>query len=226
MFHWRTKSSRLKPDSTCQAALDRLQQFPAQRLLQVPFEDCRFVVLDTETTGFGVYSGDAIVSVAMVEMQGKELTGRHYNQLINPLRPIPERSRQIHGIDDQQVKDAPTLVECLPEILEFMHEALLVGHHTWFDIRFFNKTIKDLGGKPLPHPWVDTLLLYLGLSGRLGHYSLEEVAAFCKVTVTDRHTALGDARTTAGLFQYLAPRLCEPHEPVRRLLAQQSDGSP
>lgn len=225
MFGWRDKSVKSKSSDACQAALDRLRHFPAQQLLRVAFADCRFVVLDTETTGFGVYSGDAIVSVAMLEMQGTQLTGRQYNQLINPCRTIPERSRRIHGIDDAQVADAPTLPECLPEILAFMHEAVLVGHHTAFDIRFLNRAIKELGSRPLPHPWVDTLLLYLGLSGRLGHYTLEEVAAFCKIQVTDRHTALGDARTTAGLFQYLAPRLCQPQDPVRLLLAQQSDGS-
>ena len=53
-------------------------------------------------------------------------------------------------------------------------------------------------------PAIDTMLLFHGYSGRLGHYTLDDVASACKVEITDRHSALGDARATCEVFCKLA----------------------
>lgn len=72
-------------------------------LKQLSIASTRFVVLDTETTGLPAYSGDEIIDIAKYEMDGLQLTGRHYQTLINPQRHIPAESTAIHHLTDKDV---------------------------------------------------------------------------------------------------------------------------
>jgi DNA polymerase-3 subunit epsilon len=185
----------------------RLTEFDPGTLLERTVSETRFVVLDTETTGFHAYGGDEIVSIAMMEMQGLERTGREFHSLVDPGRPIPPESSAIHGIRDDDVDGNPGIVEILDPVLEFAHGAVLVGHHVAFDVRFLNKTLQRAVLCRLPNPCLDTMLLYTAHTGRIGHYSLEDVADACDVTLSDRHTAAGDVRTAAGIFVQLVEEL-------------------
>jgi len=199
----------------------RLNELDLAALRSTSVADTRFVVIDTETTGFRAYAGDEIVSIAMLEMQGTTLTGRRYETLINPRRPIPEVSRAIHGISDADVRDAPTLDDVLPELLEFIDHGVLVGHHVNFDLRFLNRIALRRLHRRLPQPWLDTMLLYVAASGRLGHYTLEQVAAACKVRIEERHSAAGDAHAAADIFARLAPQLADGKTTLGELIERQ-----
>jgi DNA polymerase-3 subunit epsilon len=198
------------------------QQYNVGELLQQPLEEARVVVIDTETTGLHAYAGDEIIAIAMIELRGVEPTGEQYDRLINPQCPISEASSEIHGLDDADVADAPTLAQCLPEILTFLGGAIVVGHHVDFDMRFLNKHLEKSLDCPLQNPRLDTMLLYLEHSGRMGHYSLEEVAKACNITIRGRHTALGDAGACAEIFRSLASELVKPQDPARRLIRLQN----
>ena len=186
---------------------DRLESVDPGALLRRKLEQSRFVVMDTETTGLQAYVGDEVVSIALVELDGLEMTGREYTTYINPGRPIPAESTSIHGIADADVAASPTLADVLPEVLDFIGEAVVVGHHVSFDLRFLNKACQRELLTRLYHPYLDTMLLFLSYSGRVGHYSLDEVAWECDVTVMDRHSARGDALATALVFQSLVGKL-------------------
>ncbi len=190
---------------------------PGKRQLRQPVADTRFVVLDTETTGFEVFAGDEMVAIAMLEYRGYEPTGERFQTLIHPGRPIPAASTAIHGIDDAMVRDAPAIETVFPAIVRFIGDGVLVGHHINFDLRFLNKYLQALVGCRFRNLWLDTMLLYVGHTGRLGHYTLEEVAEYCGHPAADRHTALGDARTAAAIFTTLGPRICAPDEPLQKL---------
>jgi DNA polymerase-3 subunit epsilon len=213
-------------DPELAALYDRCQRLRPGPLLAQPVKSARFVVLDTETTGFQVYAGDEIVSVAMLEYLGLEATGREYVQLINPGRPIPAASSKIHGIVDADVANAPPLQEVLPAMVEFIDEAILVGHHINFDLRFLNRYLQQAIGCRFRNPWLDTMLLYTGYTGRVGHYQLEDVAAYCQVEVDGRHTARGDALIAARILQCLAARICAGNRPVNFLYQQQFASDP
>lgn len=192
-----------------------------KQLLAQTIEDSRFVIMDTETTGFHVYAGDEMISIAMLEFEGLNATGREYIQLINPKRSIPAESTAIHHITDEDVADCPDIATVLPDIAEFIGDAILIGHHVNFDIRFLNKYMKQQLGCQLRNPSLDTMLLFTSHTGRIGHYTLEEVAECCHIEMRDRHTARGDALMAAGIFTSLAPLLSTPQDAVNHLYNQQ-----
>ena len=216
-FLHRWRADRVRPPHL-QAVYDGVQACRPRPLARLPLATCRFVVIDTETTGFHAYAGDEIVSIALIELQGVERTGNVFTTLVNPRRAIPPQSTDIHHITDADVAEAPVLEEVLCDIIRFIGDSILIGHHVQFDIRFLNKTLYHLCRCRLRHPYLDTMMLYTAVSGQFGHYSLEEVAKFCQVTIRDRHTAYGDAMATAAIFQALAPRLSRAEQPVSRLI--------
>ena len=201
------RNNPLLADSQAHEVHSRVRALNPRTLTCLPVEETRFVVLDTETTGFKVYGGDEIVSIALLELRGLEPTGREFTTLVNPGRSIPPTSTAVHNICDADVTHAPVIDEVLHVVTGFIGESVLVGHHVPFDIRFLNKALHRRFRCRLRNPWLDTMLMYVALSGRLGHYSLEDVAAYCGVDICDRHTARGDALMTAAMFKKLALNL-------------------
>ena len=131
-------------------------------------------------------------------------------------------STAIHHLTNADVADAPVIEEVLPDVVRFIGHSVLVGHHVNFDLRFLNKTLRKQGLCRLRHPWLDTMMLYSAVSGRLGHYTLEEVAGFCQVELWKRHTPYGDAVMTALMFKWLGERLTNGRHPVSKLIKWQT----
>lgn len=212
----------LKNDPRLQALRVHCTALNIKEIMARPIEETRFVVIDTETTGFGVYAGDEIISIAMLEMKGTTLTDNKFSSLVNPHRDIPETSTTIHGLTDADVQDAPDINTLISQVADFIGDAVIVGHHVGFDVRFLDKTLHRLTGCRFRNPRLCTMRLYLGHSGRMGQYSLEQVAEFCEVPITDRHTAHGDALATAHVFAALVDKVAQPTHPVARLMSEQN----
>jgi len=196
---------------------DRCVGLDSRALLETPIAEARFMALDLETTGFAAYGGDEIVQVAMIEYRGLEPTGEELCSLVKPSIPIPPESTAIHGIDDATVAEAPPVEEVIDDVLDFLDAAVIVGHHVAFDLRFLNRVMHRELYCRLPHPVVDTMLLYLSHSGRLGHYELDEVAGACGVSTDGRHDARGDARIAGQIFTHLAAEHAAAGSTVREL---------
>ncbi|MFK5971362.1 MAG: 3'-5' exonuclease [Candidatus Marithrix sp.] len=200
---------------------DLFVQLDIKTLNNQLINDAKFVVIDTETTGLRAYSGDEIISICMLEMQGLQLTGREYKTYINPERNISKESTAIHGIKNKDVINSPKIIDILPDLVEFIDKSVIIGHHLNFDIRFLNKTFQKLLLCKLPHLWIDTMMLYIAYSGRIGHYSLDEISKICKVENPARHTAYGDAMATAMIFQRIATRMLVSNKQVSDLIRTQ-----
>lgn len=201
---------------------NRLRALNHRDLSRTLVDKTRFVVIDTETTGLKAYARDEIVSIALIELQGVEPTGRTFTTLVNPRRCIPPESTAIHHITNADVAEAPGIEDVLHDVVRFMGDSILVGHHVLFDLRFLNKTLQKRFLCRLKHPWLDTMMLYTAVSGRLGHYTLEEVAQFCRVEIHHRHTAYGDAMATAAMFKTLVLHLTTGNHSVSSLIKQQA----
>lgn len=89
--------------------------------------------IDLETTGISL-SNDRIVEIAIVRINtdGQKQVKR---RLINPEMPIPKASSDVHGINDEMVKDAPTFKQVVNEIKQFLDNCDLGGYNSnRFDI--------------------------------------------------------------------------------------------
>jgi DNA polymerase III epsilon subunit family exonuclease len=180
---------------------------PADRTRRL--DEITFVVFDTETTGLLPEAGDRVISLAAVRVRGGQVRrGEAFDALVQPERPIPSESVKFHGITDAMVDGAPTIDLVLPAFLRFAGEAVLVGHEASFDLRFLEPEVRRLGLPSLTaRPILDTRLLSRSLHGPAEGHTLEAIAARLGVTVTGRHSALGDALTTAEILVRLVALL-------------------
>ena len=185
------------------------QPGPASALDERRLAELAYTAFDTETTGLEPAAGDEIISIGAVRMlNGRLLAAEVYDQLVDPRRPISPASAKIHGISPEMLAGQPTLDKVLPAFRQFCEDTVLVGHNAAFDLRFLQ--LKEAAtGVRFDQPVLDTLLLSAVLHKDLGEHQLEAIAGRFGVSVTGRHTALGDAMVTGEIFLRMIPLLAE-----------------
>ncbi|RJX25777.1 MAG: 3'-5' exonuclease [Dethiobacter sp.] len=160
-----------------------------------------FVIFDSETTGLMPFKGDKVISLAGVIIEeGVIKTENTFDKLINPLRSIPPRSTDITGITNSMVTGMPTLLQVLPEFLDFIENRILVAHFAPFDLAFLNIELGRLAPVRILNPVIDTYLLAQSILPDMIEYSLESLLKRFGIKIKERHTALGDSLMTAQLF--------------------------
>ncbi|HET9066992.1 MAG TPA: exonuclease domain-containing protein [Amaricoccus sp.] len=179
----------------------------ARALDDQPLEALAYTVFDTETTGLDPQGGDEIIQMGAVRIVNcKLLRGERFDQLVDPGRSIPEASIPFHGIRPEMVRGQPRIAQVLPAFHAFAADTVLVGHNVAFDMRFLQ--LKEAAaGVRFDQPVLDTLLLASVAQPDEASHALEAIAARLGVTVSARHSAAGDALTTAQVFLKLLPLL-------------------
>ena len=167
------------------------------------------VVIDTETTGLD--AGKArLLEVAVVRVAGgRTEPDSAWCRLVQPGEPIPTAATAIHGIDAARLIDAPAFAALWPELAAQIGDRVVIGHTVGFDIAVLKRECQ-LAGTSWQHPrLLDTRLLAHVAKPDLAGYSLDQVASWLGVEASGRHSAQGDAMTTAAIFQALVPKLRE-----------------
>ncbi len=173
--------------------------------LGTPLAEVPFCVLDLETTGLSPDT-DAITEIGAARYEGGIEVGR-FQTLVNPGTGIPPTVTVMTGITQAMVIDAPRIGEALPSFLEFLGDAVIVGHNVRFDLSFLNAAAVRLGYGRLPHRHTDTLRLARRLVGKdVRSMKLSSLAAHFGSPVTPNHRALDDALATAHVFWSLLER--------------------
>ena len=169
-------------------------------LIEVPF-----CVLDLETTG-GSPADCSITEIGAVKYLGGEEVGS-FQTLVNPGSPIPPFITILTGITQSMVVEAPPIDEALPAFLEFIGNAVIVGHNVRFDLSFLNADALRLGYGRLPNRSVDTHALARRLiRNEVRNLKLQTLAGYFRSPTVPTHRALEDARATAWVLHALLER--------------------
>ena len=173
--------------------------------LGAPLFDVPFCVLDLETTG-GSAANCEITEIGAVIYKGGDLVST-FQTLVNPGSEIPPFITVLTGITQAMVIEAPRIEEALPTFLEFIGDAVIVGHNVRFDLSFLNAAALRLGYGKLPNRSVDTAALARRLiRNEVRNLKLQTLAAYFRSPTTPNHRALEDARATAHVLHSLLER--------------------
>ncbi len=167
----------------------------------------RFVVFDCETTGLNEKK-DRILSIGAVGITNEIIEINDYFEVFVKQEVFNAEAVQIHGIlkeGDEKI----TEIEALNGFLEYIKNAVLVGHHVKFDIEMINAALKRVEAGKLKNEFMDTDAMYQKLKQLPieEHHSLDQLCDIYKIRKSDRHTASGDSFITALLFLKINQKL-------------------
>ncbi|MEZ5796850.1 MAG: 3'-5' exonuclease [Paracoccaceae bacterium] len=188
---------------------DLLSRARTDRVADTPLADLTYVVFDTETTGLLPQQGDEIVQIAAVRIvNGRRLDGEVFDTLVNPRRPIPLSSTEVHGITEAMVAEAPVIEDVAARFHKFAEGAVLIAHNAPFDMEFLRRLEPKLG-IAFDNPVLDTVLLSAVVYGQSEVHSLDALTHRLGISIPEeaRHTAIGDTVATADAFLKLVPML-------------------
>ena len=171
--------------------------------------DKPLVVFDLETTGLD-NKYDRVVQMAFVRLDPGE-EPKTWKYLINPEMHIPEEVSEIHGITDEDVKDAPKFREVADEVLDIFEGACISGFNSAsFDVPFILQEFKRCAshrGKDIRKiaeaEQIDVQHLYRDYNPRT---LVAAVMEYTGINLEDAHDALADTEATMKLLGALIER--------------------
>jgi len=179
--------------------------------LSTPITELNFTVFDTETTGFQVAKDDRLIEIGAVHVKGFEVQEqRQFQTYVNPNRHISQEITQLTSICNKMVENAPQAIEAISAFFDFIKQnnsVCLVGHYVAFDMFVLKSELKRQKMVFRNSLAIDTLDLIGFLAPSTDMRDLERYAMNFNTRIYTRHSALGDALTTAFLFVELLQQL-------------------
>ena len=151
-------------------------------------------IFDLEATGLSV-TNDRIVEIAIVKIapDGKR---SEFHKRLNPEQAIPKEVSEIHGIYDEDIKDAPTFKEIIPELESFIENADIAGYNSnKFDLPMLAEELlragSDIDLSIKSHIDVQNIFHKMEQRTLIAAY-----AFYCNKDLKNAHSAMADADAT------------------------------
>tara|TARA_B100000508_G_scaffold118450_1_gene98633 strand:+ start:150456 stop:151316 length:861 start_codon:yes stop_codon:yes gene_type:complete len=176
-------------------------------------------IFDIEATGLDI-SKDRIVEIAIlkVDAEGNESS---YLQRINPEIEISAESIEIHGITQEDIKDAPTFKEAADEIAQFIGKADLAGFNSnKFDIPMLAEEFLRVGHSfnVADRKFVDVQNIFHKMEQRT---LIAAYKFYCDKNLDNAHSADADVKATYEVLKAQVER----YEELENDIAYLSDFS-
>lgn len=166
------------------------------KYINTPIKELPYAILDLETTGFKPGPAKIIEVAIILYENGRE---ERFESFINPECHIPLEITALTSIDDEMVKDAPTIGEIAPSLNAMLSGKVFVSHNVPFDWSFFEYFFKSCLGVTYRSPSLCTLNLSRKLL-RLPSNKLEAVAKYFNYKLVDAHRAMNDTDAVKALL--------------------------
>jgi DNA polymerase-3 subunit epsilon len=167
----------------------------------------RFVVLSTETTGLNP-DKDVILSFGAVGVSDNSIVvSDHFEVVLLQYKFLHD-----NGLSNEFIIEStqPKLGEreAIQAFIEYIGNAVLVGHRINFDVEMINSVLEKLDCGRLKNEALDIEIMHQKLSDNTEkHFAVDELCTIYKVPQSDRHSSAEDAYTLALLFLKLKSRL-------------------
>ena len=164
----------------------------------------RQIVLDTETTGLDWRTGDRVIEIGCIELDGRRRSERRYHSYLNPQRQVDPGAMAVHGLSDEFLADKPKFADIVAAFSEFVRGAELIIHNAAFDVGFLNSELQQMDLPPLEKLCaniIDTLKMARDLRpGRKNNLNALCVEFGVDNSNRELHGALLDAELLADVY--------------------------
>lgn len=150
-----------------------------------------YIVFDTETTGLHP-EVDKIIELSAIKFVD-HVKVDEFSYLVNPKVKLDPIITKVTGLNDNDLKDAPTIKEVLPQFIEWSNGFTLVAHNAPYDVKmiacecyrnnipmFDNKVIDTLNlakkifnEDEIPNHKLETIKKHLGMTNK-SHRALDD----------------------------------------------------
>ena len=167
----------------------------------------RFVVISTETTGLNP-NKDVVLSIGAVAVENNTIVVNDSFEVIL----LQYIFLHDNGLSNEFIVESklPKLgePEAIQAFVDFIGNAILVGHRIHFDIEMINEALYKMGCSRIKNEAIDIEVMYRKLIDSSDkQFSIDELCQIFKVSKNDRHSSAEDAYTIALLFLKLKSRL-------------------
>lgn len=166
----------------------------------------RFVVLSLETTSLNKDS-DQILSIGAVAVKNNNiLVGDSFEySLVNK---IQINDKNINDVESEKELSETIIQEALIAFLEYLQNAVLVGHRISFDVDILNEYLEKLKCGKIKNEALDVEVMYKKLEDiNDKEFTLNDLLKKFKIEKSERFAASEDAFSIALLFLKLKSRL-------------------
>jgi DNA polymerase-3 subunit epsilon len=167
----------------------------------------RFVVLSTETSGLDP-DKDVILSIgSFAIMDNRIIIQDSFETVILQFKYFKENSLSNEFIVESKMQKLDE-AKAFEALIDYIGNAVLVGHHINFDIDMINASLERLDCGRLKNEALDIDVMYRKLHDITDkQYSLDDLCEIFKIQKSDRHSSSEDAYRIALLFLKLKSRL-------------------
>jgi len=162
-----------------------------------PYNRQKFCVIDIETNGSKPEKSQVIEVGAVMLQNGKAID--HFESFVE-CSFLPKYISKITGIEPSDLIDAPSRLEVLTKLREFIGDAIFVAHNANFDYGFLNHSFDRFGLGGIGNPKLCTIDL-ARRTFESERYGLAYLIDFLEIKTATHHRAYSDALCAAKVME-------------------------
>ncbi|MFC4652132.1 helicase C-terminal domain-containing protein [Lactococcus nasutitermitis] len=157
----------------------------------------RYAVVDLEATD-AHSSENKIIQIGIVIVENDEIV-ETYETDVNPHEPLMPRIKELTGLSNNRLKQAPDFSEVAQDIHKMLENTVFVAHNAKFDYGLLWKSLAQLG-LDIDLTRIDTVDLSRVFYPTFEKYGLESLSDWLDLSHEHPHAAVSDAYATAELL--------------------------